>query len=120
VPRQRCRSHIEDDAAVDLVYITYAQRCPQARESSAQATTHLSTGLWRLGLPITEGGDHSSVTTTGGEQVASETDLRGRINLALSLLNHRPHHAADDDLVGLVIAALQGADIEELRRADTT
>jgi hypothetical protein len=51
--------------------------------------------------------------------VASETELRGRINLALSLLNHRPHHADDDDLVRLVTAALEGADIDELRHAGT-
>jgi hypothetical protein len=118
VPPQRCTSHIKDDAAADLVQITYAQHYPQAGESSAQATTHLSTTRRRPALPITEGGDHSSVTTTGGEQVASETELRGRINLALSLLSHRPHHADDDDLVRLVTAALQGSDIEQLRHAD--
>lgn len=48
--------------------------------------------------------------------MASETELQGRINLALSLLNHRPHHADDDALVRLVISALEGVPIEALLR----
>lgn len=50
--------------------------------------------------------------------MAGETELQGRINLALSLLNHREHHPDDDRLVQLVTDALQGADIEQLRHAD--
>lgn len=44
------------------------------------------------------------------------TELRGRINLALSLLNHRPHHPSDDDLIRLIVAALEGVPFEVLLR----
>lgn len=43
-----------------------------------------------------------------------ERELRGRINLALSLLSHRPHHSDDDELVRLVTSALEGAPIDAL------
>lgn len=45
-----------------------------------------------------------------------EHELQGRINLALSLLSHRPHHADDDELVRSVMSALEGVPIEALAR----
>lgn len=44
------------------------------------------------------------------------TELQSRINVALSLLSHRPHHPDDDELVRVVVAALEGVPFEVLVR----
>lgn len=48
--------------------------------------------------------------------MTSATELHGRVNLALSLLSHRPHHPDDDELIRLVTAALEGVPFDVLLR----
>lgn len=50
--------------------------------------------------------------------VETRSDLRGRINLALSLLSHRPVCPRCQHTAELVQTALSGASIDELRVKD--